>query len=165
MPPHTTYDAKFVVSFEAEHAEACHPTAKGPLSPLPAQTRKSVSFDERVRAKKTIHFADFAEEEITACWYAEDDFRRFKRDVRFEANLLENECLQADNVKYCSRGLECFTTSGSKQRSANKRQSIALVLEEQEMQRDEGSHDAAFIAEIYADVVVPCKAVALANAQ
>jgi hypothetical protein len=165
MAPHTSFDAKIVVSFSAEHAEAFQASSKGPLlTPLPKATR-SVSFDERVRAKKTMHLADFSEEELEATWYCEEEKRRIKRDVEFEANLLANDCLEGDSNKYCSRGLEVFTPSGSKQRSANKRRGRSLVVKEQELQREEGSNDQAYIAEMYAAAAAPCKANALAFAQ
>lgn len=185
MPPHTSYDDKFLVSFStAEHddQQACcrhHPDAAAkqqgrasltrPLPPALTRRRKSISFNERVLAKKTLHLADLTEEETQACWYAEDEFRRIKRDVLFEANLLENEFLleqeQGGNGKYCPRGLEHLTTLGAEQRSANKRQSLSVVLEEQKLQREEGSYDPAFIAEIYANAVVHCRDAALAYAE
>lgn len=170
MPPHSTFEPSVVVSFAADHADASHPVAKGPLTHLPSfaatttATRK-VSFNERVRAKKTIHITDFSEDEVQAYWYGDDEFRRIKRDVKFEASLLENECLEENDSKYCGRGLENFTTSGAKRRNANKRRGRSIVLEEQELQREEGSNDPDFIAETYSDAAADCQAVARSHAQ
>jgi hypothetical protein len=166
MPPHTTCNANIVVSNSAEHAETClAPSSKGPLTPLPKATGKSVSFNERVWAKKTIHCNDFSEEEIQSYWYCDEGFRRIKREVKFEANLLENQCIEESSKKYCSRGLEYFTHSGSKVRRINKSRARSLVMEEQELQRDEGSNDPEYIAEVYAFVAADCKADARAFAQ
>ena len=156
MPPHTFFEIQSLFSFAAEHDACKVQPPKSPLTP-----KKSVTFNEKVRAKKTIHFADYSDEEIRVCWYDDCDYRRIKNDVKFEASLLENDCLDDDDSsKYCSRGLSHLTTKGAKQRSANKRRGLALVLEEQNLQQEEGSNDPEYIAEIYASSTASCQAVA-----
>ncbi len=152
MPPYTSYNVSLVANFALEQAEPCHFSSKGPLEHSTRPT-KSVSFNERVRAKKTVHFVDFTEQETQDYWYADDDFVRMKHDVHFEVNLLENECLHQDTPKYCRRGIESHTRDGAKRRSANKTKSRNVVLEEQALQRKEGSNDSDYIAEIYATAV------------
>lgn len=75
-----------------------------------------------------------------------------KREVKFEASLLENECFELDGVPRIHRGLECFTSAGARQRSTNKKAGVDIVITEQELQFDEGSNDPEYIAEIYAEV-------------
>lgn len=161
MPPFSGYNVSLESNYPLEQSEPCLAPSKGPLADSHARKpRKSVSFNERVRAKKTIHFADFSEQETSAYWYSDDDFIRMKQDVHFEVNLLENECLQQDTSNYCRRGLEYYTSDGAKRRSSNKRKSRNVVFEEQKLQRSEGSNDQDYIAEIYAAVVAPSRALA-----
>ena len=82
-----------------------------------------------------------------------------KTEARFEAKLLENGCLEES--KYCSQGLSVFTTSGAKRRSEMKRRCRALVIEEQELQQEEGSNDAEFIAQIYESACAASRAAAI----
>ncbi len=168
MPPHSNFNMTVLLGkYPLEQAEPGTLSARGPLvaprttTKTTKSARRSVSFDERVRAKKTTHIADFSEEEKKAYWYSEEDFLRMKQDVRFEVNLLENQCLERDTASYCRRGLEYYTSLGSNRRSSNKRKSRNVVLEEQALQRNEGSNDLEYIAEIYAAVVAASRLHAL----
>ena len=142
--------------YTLEQSEPCKLSSKGPLvlSTKSAKPRRqTVTFDERVRAKKTTHFADFSDDEKNAYWYSEEEYLRMKQDVRFEVNLLENQCLQSDTISYCGRGLEYYTSQGASIRCANKKKSRKVVLDEQALQRSEGSNDQEYIAEIYENIV------------
>lgn len=166
MPPQTAFINSFVVDITTrEHAGSC--LEKGPLVvPISYKPRKSVSFNEVVKAKKTIHIDNFTCDEIRGYWYKPDDFEIMKRDVRFEANLLENDCLieEAHNMRHSKRGLAMYTATGAKQRSESKRRGRSIVLEEQELQREEGSNDPEYIAEIYAAASKAARSAALAAA-
>ena len=154
MPPHTCFKARSLVNYAAEHA-VCH--ARKSMR----NQRKFVSFNEDIAVRTTSTVSAYSDAEIQAYWFQNDEFRRIKKNVKFEAHLLEKDCLDDDSNMYCSRGLEPFTTAGTKRRTANMRRVLTLVLEEQELQREEGSNDPEYIAEIYA----ACQAVARKNAE
>lgn len=167
MSPHSTYFTSSVtVDITCQHADSCY-SSKGPLSSIVLdKPKKSVSFNELVRAKKTIHISDFSAEEVRCCWYKDDDYEEMKRDIRFEVNLLENDCiietLSSRKMSHTLRGLEVFssTTIGRARREI-KRQARNTVLEEQILQREEGSYDPEFIAEIYSKVTKAASQIAI----
>jgi len=163
MPPFSI--EKLVSAASSEHAQPCISEPKGPLVPL-KKSRKSVTFNERVRAKKSIHFADLTDEEIQDYWYTEADFETMKNGVRFEATLLENGCLHpaVASTRYCNRGLEAFTPEGARRRTKNKKYCRTVVIEEKRLQREEGSYDQEYIAEIYAVAVASSRSEARALA-
>lgn len=112
---------------------------------------KTVKFNERVRAKRSLHITQMTKEEIASVWYKASDFQTMRNQMRFEASLLENDFLMPKmaDAKYCAHGLESYTQSGVQIRRDFKKQGLSLVLEEQEMQKDEGSCDPEYIANIY----------------
>ncbi len=153
MPPQTAFLADSVINEIArQHADPCYSRSKNIFfEPMYNKPSKSVSFNEVVKAKKTIHVANFSAAEVKSCWYTDEDFEMMKRAVRFEVNLLENDCLEEkDNMRRSMRGLRMFTTAGGKFRRESKRRARNAVLKEQELQRKEGSNDPEYIAEIYA---------------
>lgn len=161
MPPHSAYFTTSVtLDINCQNADPCYQSSKGPLSatvvePVVYETHKqhkTVSFHEVVKAKKTIHISDFSAEEIRSCWYKDEDYEVMKRDVRFEVNLLENDCLVENQsvMTRTARGLGIFSSStAGRIRRETKRRACNAVLEEQRLQREEGSYDPEFIAEIY----------------
>lgn len=164
MPPQASYIS--IIDDLAHHdADPClvdkQPLVKFPLLSQAGQPRKSVSFNEMVRAKKTLHLKNFSDQELDNYWYKPEDFAKMKGDVRFEAKLLENECLDGND---CLNGLGVFTTSGAKRRSQNKRRAVAVVLEEQELQVEEGSNDPEYIADIYARTTTAARREAIESA-
>lgn len=169
MPPQTAYLRNHVsVDVSRHHADPCYLATKS-LSVEHGcfKHQKEVSFNEVVKAKKTIHISNFSTDEIDNCWYTENDFEVMKRDVRFEVNLLENECIKDEGeceqgeMRHSTRGLQMFTKAGSKLRRECKRFSRNVVIEEQELQREEGSNDAEYIAEIYAMATKSARRLAL----
>lgn len=172
MPPQNAFmiDSVVVANAIREQADLCSPPSKiGQHQPLHYKTRKSVSFHQVVKAKKTIHVNDLSAEELRAYWYKSEDYESMKKDARFEADLLENGCLVEHEssctvMKRCRRGLDVFTRMGSKQRSETKRRGHAIVMEEQDLQREEGSNDPEYIAEVYASVSKEACAAAIAVA-
>ena len=160
MPPHSAYFTTSVtLDINCQNADPCYQSSKGPLSatvvePVVYETHKqhkTVSFHEVVKAKKTIHISDFSAEEIRSCWYKDEDYEVMKRDVRFEVNLLENDCLVENQsmMTRTARGLEIYSSTAGQVRREIKRRARNAVLEEQRLQREEGSYDPEFIAEIY----------------
>jgi len=117
--------------------------------------KKAVAFNEVVKAKRTIFIADFNAVELGSYWYDSNELTSMKNDVRFQAKLLEQGGLfqtksHIGGARYCYRGLEMFTPAGARYRSETRRKGQELVLVEQNLQREEGSDDPEYIAEIYA---------------
>jgi len=134
------------------------PCSKGPLLasciiPLEIlKVPKSVAFDQVVRAKKTIHIANYTQEELIACWYTNHEQREMKRKARHIAkNIARADRATPDDRdedEECTLGLEILADSGCSIRSMNRSRHIAAVLEEQHLQYIEGSDDPDYIAEI-----------------
>ncbi len=153
MPPQTAIFADSAINEIArQYADPCYSTSKNiAFEHMYYKPSKSVSFKEVVKAKKTIHVTNFSAEEVKSCWYTDEDFEIMKREVRFEVDLFENDCLdEKDNMRRSMRGLRMFTSAGGKLRRESKRRARNAVLKEQELQRKEGSNDPEYIAEIYA---------------
>jgi hypothetical protein len=183
MPPHSAYFTDSVtVDVCCQHSEPCYSSNKGPQSEVVEQpvvvvvvspvihsqrsrTTKSVSFNEVVRAKKTMHISNFTAEEIRCCWYKEEEYEVMKQDLRFEVNLLENDCVienTTSGTNHTARGLEMFSsTIIGRARREIKSQARTVVLEEQRLQREEGSYDPEFIAEVYVAVTKAASQIAI----
>ena len=174
MPPHTAYFTSSVtLDVSCQNADPLYSSSKqGPLSGVAEPVvygiqRKSVSFNEVVRAKKTVHITDFSAEEIRCCWYKDADYEEMKRDLHLEVNLLENDCLveKPSCMTHSTRGLEMFSsTIIGRARREIKCHARKAVLEEQRLQREEGSYDPEFIAEIYSGVTKAAGKIAIAAA-
>lgn len=172
MPPHTTYFSSTVtLDVAREHADPSYSSSKGPLVSTVETHRKftkSVSFNEIVRAKRTMHISNFSAEEIRCCWYNNSDYEVMKGDLQFEVSLLENDCLVEKptcTMTHSSRGLEMFSsTITGRARREIKRQARNTVLEEQRLQREEGSHDPEFLAEVYSVVTKAASQIAIQQA-
>lgn len=160
-----------------QHADPTFSPGKGPLSGVdrvvngisccPPKPRKSVSFNQVVRAKRTIHISDFTAEEIRSCWYKGQEYEVMKQDLRFEVKLLENDCFieNPSRMTHTSRGLEFFSsTMNGRARRETKRHARNAVLEEQRLQREEGSYDPEFIADIYSAVTKAANQLAIQRA-
>lgn len=169
MPPLNNQETlDVIIDFGVTHAISYTGKKNIPLTPdavvgtttrIPRRRKSGVTFYEVVKARKTIHVADFTAEELRTCWYSSKDLREMKRDVRYEAKIFADD---VEEVSYyiagattpttssvVIRGLDMFTPSGSRRRWESKQRSILTVLEEQRLQREEGSHDPEFIAQIY----------------
>merc|ERR1712014_397627 len=71
--------------------------------------------------------------------------------------MMAGEHIDDEDPDYCTRGLEFRTRKGSKIRSANKLRARSAVLNEQDLQREEGFHDPEFIAMASLDVSFECR--------
>lgn len=79
----------------------------------------------------------------------------------FEIGLLDDD---EDHTEYCRRGVEHrVQCSRSEQRHEQKEAVVWAVLEEQELQRIEGSCDPEFLAEICANLTKLARSNARAN--
>ena len=110
--------------------------------------RKTVSFADTARARRIISLKDFKPSEIQASWYSNEEYKSIQLAcVQQIAKMNAGKTLK--DKKFCSRGLEGHTKIGSKTKNLIRSQSIFAVLEEQNMQYEEGFMDDVAIAEIY----------------
>eukprot|EP00934_Nitzschia_sp_Nitz4_P003530 Nitzschia sp. Nitz4//scaffold256_size27904//24746//25297//NITZ4_008173-RA/size27904-processed-gene-0.14-mRNA-1//-1//CDS//3329544423//3520//frame0 len=128
------------------------------------QRERAVSFaDELEHVSSTLGREDYTAQEVEACWYTPREFLSIKEDVRCTALLIK--CRQTSQFgtknTLCRRGLECYTKNGAMLRRLWLA-SRSVVIGEQLLQREEGSNDPEFIAQIYMECSTGPKAAALA---
>ena len=78
--------------------------------------------------------------------------------------MMRNEIIAEDDEEYCTRGLEFKTKAGARFRSSNKLRTRSAVLNEQDLQRDEGFEDPQYIAMASMEESRGCRDGALARA-
>ena len=93
-----------------------------------------------------IHIDDFTPEEFHSCWYSEQEYEEIQAQGLAEASRLC--CKDLDNQSVV-RGLECFIKEITEASGKTRKATVWSVLEEQQLQREEGSFDPEFISEIY----------------
>lgn len=112
-----------------------------------SEGRKSIHWNHRVEKKRHHRLQDLTNEEKEATWYTENDSKIILAMAKVTVKMMMRG-ERCDDVDYCSRGLEGKTPTGSKQRQKNKLKVRQALLEEQEMQREEGKHDPEYLAQI-----------------
>jgi hypothetical protein len=112
-----------------------------------SKPKKSVRWNHRVEKKRHHRLQDLSNEEKEAVWYTENDSKLILAMAKVTVKMMmKGE--PCDDIDYCSRGLEGKTPAGSKQRQKNKLKVRKALLEEQEIQRDEGIHDDEYLAQV-----------------
>ena len=149
MPPLSTFDnnhAPIAFIWEPDHSYSttAYSTTEGPLSPKAQQ--KSVTFNQTVSVRKTLHINNYSNDEVFACWYNDDEFKAIRKGVKFAVSLLKDGLLEEDTEYHCQRGLELHTRKGANRRLQNKRAARGAVLIEQELQWEAGVYDPEYIA-------------------
>ncbi len=138
--------------------------AKLPPSPKPKSGRK-ITFASRVLHTEIRHIKDFSEEEIEAIWMAVPDYQMIKAIVKTTTMMMtKGEPIPEDDEDFCTRGLEFRTKAGCRIRSRNKLSARSAVLNEQDLQRDEGFSDPRYIAMACIDESRVCREAAQARA-
>lgn len=161
MPPHASvafFDGNTACYREQEDICWSRVSKQRSAESAPKLTR-SVTFKNVVRAKKILHIDDYTEDDIKKCWYAHYDFANMRCIARIDAQMLEKG--NRLNPNQCTEGLRIYTASGRKTRRRNVRRGISIVLEEQMLQIEEGSHDPEFIAQLYAEATASARNEAL----
>jgi hypothetical protein len=112
-----------------------------------------------------MHLNHYSELEIDNCWYSDDESDMMREKAEDVAECLENG-MATVKERYgeaiCHRGLEGLTHQGSLERRKNKDAGLDAVLDEQDLQDDEGFDDPDYIAHFYK--IASCRAVAKARA-
>lgn len=125
-------------------------SSKSVVSPTLRQQSKSVSFDPKCRAKRTIHLKDYTADDISSCWYTERELSEQRRkSVRIISKIAEGGG-KAGN--YCVRGLDRLTPKAAEERYNVQLDVYLAVLREQHTQYLTGKHDVEAIAQKYRDV-------------
>jgi len=124
---------------------------KQPVGPL---SEKCVRFDSYVNVAETLHIDDFEPEEIDTYWLTKDDYGAIKAGARLTVNFKVRYGIIDDDVEFCSRGLE--TKEDIHKRRRNQREAVESVLNEQCLQRAEGSDLPELIALLYGVFSFPC---------
>lgn len=125
---------------------------------------KRVHWNHKVEKKRHPRLQDLTQAEKESVWYTEGDTKIILAMAKVTVKMMmKGE--PCDDVDYCSRGLEGKTPVGSKRRQKNKLRVRRALLEEQEIQRDEGVFDPDYLAEVSIknskDVVLDAHNVAL----
>jgi hypothetical protein len=108
---------------------------------------KSVTFNDRVKVKKHIHYSNFSVDEIQASWYGKAEENQIKEECRLLAGTNQAE----------SRGLEARTPEGGRRRNRVKVAGWDAVMNEQDIQFDSGIIDGEAIAIAYLAISYKCQ--------
>lgn len=118
------------------------------LLPLPLATvkeetsHKHVTFSKCVLFKEVRHLNDYKKEEVEAIWLTMPDYLTIKATLRRTlAIMMQGEQISEKDEDFCTRGLETRTKTGAKARSRARLRTRSAVLNEQDMQREEGFVD------------------------
>lgn len=104
-----------------------------------ASVRKSVSFQDYVTLRNTIHRNDYTPEEKAATWINGEEFASMK-EVRKQTLKIMSRAERAgatsyknygDDEDFCTRGLESKTRMGSRRKKFNMLEATMAVLDEQ----------------------------------
>lgn len=120
--------------------------------------RRKIRWSSQVRVQEIRHINDMPELVIEAVWMSPVEYKTIKNGAKTTVlMMMAGEKFHQDDPDFCSRGLEFRTRKGNKIRAANKLKARSAVLNEQDLQRDEGFHDPEFIAMASLDVSHECR--------
>jgi len=120
--------------------------------------RRKIRWSNQVRVQEIRHVNNMPESEIEAVWMSPIEYKTIKNGAKTTVlMMMAGEKFHEDDPDFCSRGLEFRTRKGNKIRAANKLKARSAVLNEQDLQKDEGFHDPEFIAMASLDVSHECR--------
>jgi hypothetical protein len=108
---------------------------------------KSVHWNRKVEKKRHHRCQDLSDDELECYWYTESDTKIILAIAKVTVKMMMKGEF-CDDIDYCSRGLEGKTPVGSKKRQKNKLRVRKALLEEQEIQREEGVFDPEYLAQV-----------------
>jgi hypothetical protein len=127
--------------------------------------KRVVSFGKTVHYKEIRHIRDFSKEEVAAIWMTMPDYQIIKAMVKSTIiMMMKGEQISEEDIDFCTRGLEFRTKLGSRVRQNNKLRARFAVLNEQDLERDEGFCDPQYIAMACLEVSLECRQGARARA-
>ncbi len=116
------------------------------------KAERSVSFCPHVVVQPVlVHLDDYTNAEFEACWFGEQESSQIIQEIRQTVNLIERNILLDNDNRYCSRGLETFTTKGTIQKNQIRAKARDAVLDQQDLLRWQADSmiDEQKIADIY----------------
>ena len=135
-------------------------------APKTKTSKRSISFNQTVKVRKTRHIKAYTNDEIYACWYTDHDFQVMKHSVKVGAKFCDKGLIDRNDQahEFPARGLENFTKKGKEQKIKNKRLARDAVLDEQDRQRAKGIVDEEAIKRAYQGVSIVCQLAAHSTA-
>jgi hypothetical protein len=130
---------------------------------LEPKAERTVSFCATVNIRFSLHINDYTNYEVDNCWFAPGDYKEMKRETRYTVDLIERN-IKFEEEQCCRRGLERRTEEATAVRLAERAAATGAVLDEQDIQTDEGIYDPEMIAIVYADRVYHSKMAAYLTA-
>ena len=132
----------------------------------PTRAKKSVAFDQNVTVHYSLHINDYSHEEKQACWQDSAEKKSTHEEISHVRHLIESDVLeQGKQQELPRRGIE--TRREQAQRRHQMMMCVDAVIDEQELQWDEGFSDPEQIALMYkmsyysSSVVARARAIAL----
>lgn len=114
---------------------------------LKSASDRRVHWNQKVEKKRHYRVQDLSADERDAVWYTEADTKIILAMAKVTVKMMmKGE--PCDDIDYCSRGLEGKTPTGSKKRQKNKLRVRKALLEEQDIQREEGVLDPDYLAQV-----------------
>ncbi|OEU17515.1 hypothetical protein FRACYDRAFT_237933 [Fragilariopsis cylindrus CCMP1102] len=128
--------------------------------------RKKIRWSGRVRVHEIRHINNIPDDERELIWMSPIDYTMIKVMAKTTVyKMMSGEHINDDNPDFCTRGLEFRTRSGSRIRNANKMRNRSAVLNEQDLQHEEGFYDPEFIAMASMDESFICREAARNRAE
>lgn len=130
------------------------------------ERRRKIQWSGQVRVQEIRHLNNIPEFEKEAVWMSQVDYKLIKSIAKTTVYMMmKGQRIGDDDPDYCTRGLEFRTRSGSKIRNQNKLRARSAVLNEQDLQREEGFFDPQFIAMASMDESFECREAARKRAE
>ena len=129
----------------------------GSPSPIPIyspksklhQRKKTLKFAPKVKVHPIDHVKDFDQSTIDSVWYSSSELGEIKQECISTIQMMINGELIDEDDGISLRGLEKYLPENAGKYTADKKKARLAVLEEQEMQWEEGSNDPEWISMIY----------------
>ena len=164
MAPYTSISALKGSSSIGASSHNDKPPCASRQSPDPT---RSTTFSPYSTMHNVLHINDYSDKEIACTRYDANELEMIKKtDVIKTLSMMNKSGLQIpqDNPWYCCHGLESFTREGSARKRANRTNAWDAVLDEQDLQWDEGVCDPQAIANAYSGLSRDCQDAAVMNA-
>jgi hypothetical protein len=157
MPPLSPTEELAIIDY-GDNQSSDTASVSSTTRPITPKSGRSVSFAPQVDSQSSLHRNDYTQEEITATWYTDDEYKMVKLAYRVTVSMVVQGELLPPNQ--CFRGLEQKTTEGMQTRMVSQIQSLSAVMDEQYRQRKEGERDDLHLARIYMSETAQCMAAA-----
>jgi hypothetical protein len=95
-------------------------------------------------AQLRIYKLDLSPSEREACFYQTQEYADFKGDVRVTIEMIENDSIDIDEVRFTARGADHRTAIALRRRNGIRRRSHHAVFEEQDRQWEQQEQDGVY---------------------